>query len=64
MNTTILNIELQDKLFYLTYGRHPKLELDVMLRIEHDEIDFGKQNTIWKMFMKRTSEANMRIKHS
>jgi hypothetical protein len=24
--------------------KQPKLELDVMLRIEHYEIDFGKQN--------------------
>jgi hypothetical protein len=40
-----------------------KLELDIMLKIEHNKIDFGKRNAAWKMFMKRTSEANMRIKH-
>jgi transposase InsO family protein len=30
--------------FYLTYGCYLKLELDIMLRIEHNEIDFGKRN--------------------
>jgi hypothetical protein len=35
-----------------------------MLRIKHNKIDFGKQNAAWKMFIKRTSKANMRIKHS
>jgi hypothetical protein len=50
--------------FYMTYGRHSKLELDVMLKIEHNEINFGRRDSNWKTFMKRISEANTRIKHS
>jgi hypothetical protein len=44
--------------------RHPKLELDVMLKIEYNEINFGRRDSNWKTFMKRISEANTKIKHS
>jgi hypothetical protein len=35
-----------------------------MLKIEHNKIKFRKKDSNWRMFMKRISEANMRIKHS
>jgi len=50
--------------FYLTFGRKPKLELDILLRIEQDEINFGKRNAKWKGFMKRISEVNKSIEKS
>jgi hypothetical protein len=37
----------------MTYRRHPKLELDVMLKIEHNKINFGRRDSNWKTFMKR-----------
>jgi hypothetical protein len=47
----------------MTYGRHPKLELDIILKIEYNEINFGRRDSNLKTFMKRISEANTRIKH-